>query len=235
MPNPLSEYDKRIFQLIWQAQYEEALWIAEEELYLAESIYGHYHLETAKVLNNLGWLNDILGHYLEAEHQYTEALEIKLRVCGLDSPELIPTMENLAGFYIHHNQWPQARKLLEKMIAIAETQSKNYRMRKSVYLCQLADVEDELGNAQQAEHLLWESLSFFQANYGFNHPNAARILAKIAAFYEKHQNLRRAEYCYNRALHLLKKQLPARHPDLKYVRDGLYNIYSQLGINVRLP
>jgi len=233
--NPLSEYDKKILHLVWQAQYEEALWLAEEELYLAESTYGHYHLETAKVLNNLGWLNDILGNYEDAEHQYSEALEIKLRTCGIDSVELLPTLENLTGFYLYHQQLTKAKKLLEKMVAIVDSQNKNYRMRKSIYLCQLADIEDELGNAEQAEHLLWESLSFFQTNFGFKHPNAARIFAKIAAFYEKHQNFRRAEFCYNRALYLLKKYLPAKHPDVKFVRDGLYNIYSELGINVRIP
>lgn len=235
MLNPLSEYDKRLFQLVWQAQYEEAVWVAEEELYLAETTFGHYHLETAKVLNNLGWLNDLLGNYTEAEHQYTEALEIKLRVCGVESPELIPTMENLIGFYLHHQQLAQAQKLLEKLIQIVEPLGKTYRIRKSVYLCQLADIYDETGDYHQAEHLYWEALAYCQANFGNKHPNTARIFAKIAAFYEKHQNFRRAEHCYNRALYLLKKQLPAKHPDVKFVRDGLYNIYSELGINVRLP
>ena len=48
---PLIEYDKKITQLIAAGRYDEALWIAEEELCYAESSYGHEHLETAKVLN----------------------------------------------------------------------------------------------------------------------------------------------------------------------------------------
>jgi len=233
--NRLVEYDQKIIRLIDSTRYDEALWVAEEELYFAESAYGREHLETAKVLNNLGWINDMLGNYTDAESQYLQALEVKISVCGSDSAELIPTLENLVGLYQTVKNRTNQRLFLKKLIELVAAQNKLYRLRKSVYLCQLADVEDELGFTEKAELLLWEALSFLQSHYGFEHPNTARVFAKLAAYYEKHANLARAEYCYNRALRLLRKHLPDRHPDVKFVRDGLSNIYSELGIGVKFP
>jgi len=232
---PLLEYDKKIFRLISQGRYEEALWISEEELCYAESTYGHEHLETAKVFNNLGWICDILDRKQAAEDYYFKAIEIKLAVCGGASPELIPTLENLVGFLVNLGQLKRARDFLVKLLEVAEVQNKLWRLRKSIYLCQLADIEEELGFIEKAEGLLWESLAFMQANYGHEHPNTARVFAKLGNFFENHGNLARAEYCYNRSLKLLRKHLPASHPDVKYIRDGLYNIYSALGINARIP
>jgi tetratricopeptide (TPR) repeat protein len=232
---PLIEYDQKIMRLISAGRYEEALWVAEEELCYAESSCGHDHLETAKVFNNLGWLCDILGKERAAEDYYLKALEIKITVCGPASHELVPTLENLIGFLINHGQIRKARGFLVKLLTLVESLNKFWRLRKSIYLCQMADIDDELGNPETAESLLWESLSFIQANYSFEHPNAGRVFAKLGNFFEKHGNLSRAEYCYNRSLKLLRKHLSSNHPDVQYVRDGLFNIYSELGINVRIP
>lgn len=232
---PLIEYDQKIMHLISFGRYEEALWIAEEELYYAESSFGHNHIETAKVLNNLGWICDILKKDQSAEEYYLKALETKISACGGTSHELIPTLENLVGFLINHDQLQRARSFLVKLLELIEVQSKLWRLRKSIYLCQLADIDDELGYPEMAESLLWESLSFLQANYGFEHPNTGRVFAKLGNFFEKHGNFGRAEYCYNRSLKLLRKHLSSNHPDVKYIRDGLYNIYSELGIKVRIP
>jgi len=232
---PLVEFDQKILHLISVARYEEALWTAEEELYYAETCFGNDHIETAKVLNNLGWICDMLNKDAAAEEYYLKALETKILVCGGDSQELIPTLENLIGFLINRGKLMRARDFLEKLLELTEIQNKLWRLRKSIYLCQLADVEDELGFVDRAEALLWESLAFLQTNYGFEHPNTARVFAKLANFYEKHGNFGRAEYCYNRALKLLRKHFPGNHPDLKFIRDGLYNIYSELGINVKVP
>ncbi|HPC35651.1 MAG TPA: tetratricopeptide repeat protein [Candidatus Marinimicrobia bacterium] len=232
---PILKYDKKIMQLISLGQYEEALWIAEEELCYAESNYGHQHLETAKVLNNLGWICDILNKDQSAEEYYLKALEVKIAVCGGTSHELIPTLENLVNFFTNHNQLARAYEFLVQLIDLAGVQNKFWRLRKGVYLCQLAELEEQLGFPDKAENLLWESLSFLQANYGFDHPNAGRVFAKLGAFFERQGNLARAEYCYNRSLKLLKKHLPSNHPDVKFSRDGLYNIYSELGIKVKIP
>ncbi len=231
---PLIEYDKKITQLIASGRYDEALWVAEEELCYAESSYGHEHLETAKVLNNLGWICDVLNKEQSAEDYYLKALEVKIAVCGNTSHELIPTLENIINFLINHNQLARAYEFLVKLIDLAGLQNKLWRLRKGAYLCQLAELEEQLGFSDKAENLLWESLSFLQANYGFDHPNAGRVFAKLGAFFERQGNLARAEYCYNRSLKILKKHLSSNHPDVKFSRDGLENIYSKLGLKVKI-
>lgn len=116
----MCSFDKGIFFLISKGQYQEVLWVAEEELSLSELFFGVEHSETAKVLNNLGWINDLLGNAEEAEVYYSRALQIKEKSLGQFSEELIPTLQNLASSYTAKQDYKKAEAILNRLISLIE-------------------------------------------------------------------------------------------------------------------
>ena len=233
--NQLCSFDKGVFFLISKGQYQEALWVAEEELSLSELFFGVEHSETAKVLNNLGWINDLLGNAEEAEVYYSRALQIKEKNLGQFSEELIPTLQNLASFYTAKQDYKKAEAILNRLISLVERLNMHWKIRKSVYLCQISEIKDRLDCPEISESFYWKSLSFLEANFGYNHPNVGKILTKLADLYTKSGDLQKAEYFFNRALKLLKRSFHKNHPDIKYIHKGLENIYSELNISAKIP
>jgi len=65
--NPLILYDKKILNFIEAGDYKQALWVAEESYVFSKTLFGDTHLETAKTLNNLAWVYDLLQRYDVAE------------------------------------------------------------------------------------------------------------------------------------------------------------------------
>jgi tetratricopeptide (TPR) repeat protein len=57
------------------------------------------HLETAKSLNNLAELYQVMGDYAKAEPLFQQALEIYKKVLGPDDPDTATIVNNLAGLY----------------------------------------------------------------------------------------------------------------------------------------
>lgn len=232
--NPLIEYDNKIFSAIAAARYSEALWIADEEVHLAYERFGTANTETAKVLNNLGWIHDLMGHVKEAEENYLKALEIKILDQGAHSADLIPTLENLVTLYISQKENEKAKTFLNKLITVVETLNDPYKMRKSVYLCNLAEIEESEGVFNRAEWYYQQAIGFLEANYSCDHPNIGRTFGKLGALFQKSDDFQKSEFYYSRSLRILKKHLPPSHPDVQFTLQGLKEIYTAYGIKKRV-
>ena len=186
---PLIEYDKKITQLIAAGRYDEALWVAEEELCYAESSYGHEHLETAKVLNNLGWICDVLNKEQSAEDYYLKALEVKIAVCGNTSKELIHKMEKIINFIINHNQLARAYEFLVKLIDLAGLQNKLWRLRKGAYLCQLQNWRKHSASLTRLKIYSGKSFRFCRQTMASTIPTPVAFLLNLALFSNDRANL----------------------------------------------
>jgi len=232
--NPLIEYDNKIFSAIAVARYTEALWVANEELHLAYERFGTANSETSKVLNNLGWIHDLMGHAKEAEENYLKALEIKVQDQNAHSADVIPTLENLVTLYISQKENEKAKTFLNKLIDVVETLNDPYKMRKSVYLCNLAEIEESEGAFNRAEWYYQQAIGFLEANYPYDHPNIGRTFGKLGALFQKLDDFQKSEFYYSRSLRILKKHLSPNHPDVQFTLQGLKEIYAAVGIKKRV-
>lgn len=224
----LISFDRRILSLVKKGNQYEALLTAEEAYRFAETAFGKEHPETAAALNNLGWVQDLMGQTGQAKASYRKALKIKEQHFGPQSVELIPTLENLADLYTSNLNYTKAIDVLKTLINLVENKDGELRIRKSVYACHLASIYELFGSLKVSESIYLDTLSFLEANFGIEHPNTGRVLALLGRLLEKSGDLKRAEYYYDRAWKTLKKNLSRKHPDIGFVRDGLQNIHSKL-------
>lgn len=97
--NPLIEFDDRIFTSVARQNYIEALWIAEEQLHLSNEYFGAAHPETAKVLNNPGWIQEMMGHTREAEYYYNRAVRTMKKHLSLNHPDVQFVIQGLNEIY----------------------------------------------------------------------------------------------------------------------------------------
>lgn len=226
--NPLILYDKKILNFIEAGDYKQALWVAEESYVFSKTLFGDTHLETAKTLNNLAWVYDLLQRYDVAEIFYLRSVGLKKSIYGKSSEELIPTLENLMSLYLYQEKFQKAEKILYDLIEIVENKKAPWIFRKAVYLCQLADLYEKQGHKARAEDFYHKCAAFVESVMPFDHPNLGRVFANIADYYARVKKYHRAQFYYQRAYGVLNKKLKKGHPDVQNVIDGMNFIRSRL-------
>jgi len=219
--NPMTAYDKKILNFIEAGDYEHALWVAEESYVFSKTFFGDTHLETAKTLNNLAWIYDLLQRYDVAEIFYLRSVGLKKSIYGKHSIELIPTLENLISLYLCQEKFHKAEKTLYDLIEIAENKKAPWIFRKAVYLCQLADLHERQGNKARAEDFYYRCAAFIESVMPLDHPNLGRIFSKITDHYARVEKYHRAQFYYQRAYGILNKKLSKKHTDIQYVIDSM--------------
>jgi len=220
----LVKFDQTILELVNAGNYEQALWVAEESYAYSRDAFGEIHLETAKTLNNLAWLYDLNQRYDVAEAFYLRSIGLKKAICGKQSVELVPSLENLYALYVSQGNYKKARFLLEDLIEIVQVQPEPWLFRKAVYLSQLADIKIYQGEMSAAENLYHKCAAFIESTMPLDHPNLGRIFVNIADFYASVENYRRAQIYYQRAYAILTKKLSKKHSDIRYVIEKMAEI-----------
>jgi len=226
--NFLSVYDQKILDLIKSGDFEQARWVAEESYEYSKNTYGDSHLETAKTLNNLAWVYDLLGYSVEAEACYKRAIELKKSICGKRSTELIPSMENLMSLYLLKGKYQLAEKLLREMIGIVRNHPEPWCFREAVYLSRIAEINVRLGRINDAEGVYHECIAFVERTLPPDHPNLGRAFANIADFYRQIGKFQRAEFYYKRAYAVLKRSLSAKHADIQNLLEKIRGLRTEL-------
>jgi tetratricopeptide (TPR) repeat protein len=225
-PNYLAIYDQKILDLVRAGNYEQALWIAEEAVEYSRSHFGESHLETAKTLNNLAWIYDLLQRYADAERLYLRVIALKIAVCGDTAVELVPTLENLKSLYLHLQEYSKTEKVLRKLIHIVTSKLEPWFLREAVYLCELAEVYEKMANPVVAEAYYQQSAAFIESTMPLDHPNLGRVFARQADFYVRQGKPRRAKFYYYRAYLIMKRKLSPHNPDVQRVKAGLEMLQS---------
>ncbi|MBU4446100.1 tetratricopeptide repeat protein [bacterium] len=226
--NSLILYDKKILNFIEAGDYKHTLWVAEESYVFSKTLFGDTHLETAKTLNNLAGVYDLLQRYDVAETFYLRSVGLKKTIYETSSVELIPTLENLMSLYLYQEKFRKAEKILYDLIEIAENKKAPWIFRKAVYLCQLADLYERQWHTARAADYYHKCAAFVESVMPFDHPNLGRVFANIADHYARVEKYPRAQFYYQRAYSILSKILSKRHSDVKHVIDGMNFIRSYL-------
>lgn len=226
--NLLLGYDRKVVELIKKGDFETARWVAEESYEYSRNTFGDQHIETAKTLNNLAWIYDLLGQRRKAERLYSRSLDIKAAVFGENSPELIATLENLTTLYLTGEEYQKSEMLLNKLIGIVRHQPEPLCFREAVYLTQLAEIKAKQNEDTAAEQLYWKCIAFTERKMTADHPNLGRAFANMADFYSSLGKYQRALFYYKRSLAVLRKSLSAKHPDVQSVREKIALLVSML-------
>lgn len=114
--------------------------------------FGVESLETARVLDSLGWSLAEAGRLPEAEASVRHALSLRQRLLGSDHPQLVGGWVTLAAVYAQLERYQDAIEPLRRAIAIAEAAQSGTRLARA--MADLAEVLVLAGRDDEAEKTL---------------------------------------------------------------------------------
>lgn len=110
--------NERSVALYRQKRYEEALALAEEALASYRRLLGEEHPDTARSLNNLGFLREAVGDSAGAQRCHEQALALRRKVLGEEHPDTATSLNNLGMQLDAMNDDAAARSYYEQALAI---------------------------------------------------------------------------------------------------------------------
>jgi eukaryotic-like serine/threonine-protein kinase len=142
-----------------------------------------------------------------------EALAIRRRIEGPDSPSVAITLKLLGEAQFYHHELNDAMKSLDEARAMLE---RNGQMASSDYadtiFC-LGRVEYERGNTQQSQQYIEEALPLLRKAYGLQHIEVGAALTALSYVYQWQGEYGAMEATARQVVQLYQTALPELHPD----------------------
>ena len=215
--------------LYQQGRYSEAINFLEEELTVAERIFGRDDPDVALSLNNLAVLYDDLGDYAKAEPLYQRSLEIREKALGSDHPGVAESLSNLAALYFTIGDYSKAEPLYQRSLEIREKTLGSDHPDVATSLDNLAVLYDDLGDYAKAEPLYQRALEIREMVLGPDHLGVAASLNYLALLYRNMGDYAKAEPLHQRSLEIREKTLGSDHPGVAISLDNLTGLYFTIG------
>ena len=126
-------------------------------------------------------------------------------------------------------QFPEARRLLQRALAIREKSVPPNHPDLATCCNNLALVEVALGNPAEAKRLNQQALAICEESMPSDHPDLATIYSNLALVEQDLGNLAEAKRLNQQALLICEKCLPSDHPDLAKSYNNLATVEQDLG------
>jgi tetratricopeptide (TPR) repeat protein len=136
--------------------YDEASRLLNNSLVLFRELGDSYW--TSTLLNNLGRLASVSGHYDAAEEYYLKALELAQNIHSKERQE--HSFRNLGVLALNRQQWHEARKWFEQVLVLARELRRVEAIAQAQY--GLASVCEAEGRTDLALSLAQEALDLHQ-------------------------------------------------------------------------
>jgi len=198
----------------------------------AERIEGKFAKQPqveAAIRNTIGQTYTDLGLYPEAAKQLERALELRRRVLGLNHPDTLKSMNNLAHVYWHEGKYAQAEAL------DSQTLETNRRLLGSEQpdtlnsMNDLALVYRDEGKYAQAEALDSQTLEIRRRVLGPEHPATLNSMNNLAIVYWDEGKYTQVEALHSQILEIRRRLLGPEHPATLSSMHNLAIVYELQG------
>ena len=178
--------------------------------------------------NDLGTMEDALGHFADAEADYRRALRAAEQVGGKMSSAYAAVLSNLGGVSAEVGQTAAAERMLREALAIQRKSNPADEVRVAVAQDSLAGVLSVSGRLDEAESLLRASTAVLE-----RHPAAwdetALTLNELAVVSFLRGNCREAERFVHRSVNIVEERVGPDHPMLVRPLNDLATIMAHEG------
>ncbi|KAF1813614.1 HET-domain-containing protein [Eremomyces bilateralis CBS 781.70] len=181
------------------------------------------------------------GRWNEAEGPFTQVLEMKKRLLGLEHPDTLTSMANLASTYRNQGRWDAAEEL---EVQVMETRKKKLGADHPHTLSSMANLASTYWNQGRwdaAEELEVQVMETRKKKLGADHPDTLSSLANLASTYWKQGRWDAAEELDAQVMETRRKKLGADHPDTltsmanlasTYWNQGRWDVTEELEVQV---
>ncbi|MCP3978342.1 MAG: serine/threonine protein kinase [bacterium] len=171
------------------------------------------------------------GQLERAQQLYGEALRGLRRIRGEDDPEVMRTLENLAGVHAANRSFDAAEALYHRVLAYHDEDETHGRSRSSGALNGLAMVYLEQSAYDRALPLVEQALTIDRERYGPDHVAVGNDLSNLGLLLVKLGRLREARPVLERSLEIRGRALGPTHADLATTLGHLGAVYQRTGDN----
>jgi len=189
--------------------------------------------EAARLLNQSGLYLQERALYPRAEPMFVRALAINERMLGVEHPDTVFNLNNLATLYYKQGLYAQAETLLVRALAIREKELGPEHPNIATSLNNLALLYQTRGLYVQAKSLLVRALAIREKALGVEHLDTVLSLNNLAGLYSDQGQFAQAEPLYIRALAIHEKVLGLEHPDTATSLNNLAALYRTQGLYER--
>src|SRR4030095_4964609 len=158
------------------------------------------------------------GKYQEALKPATQALEIRTKILGLDSPQTKSAQLDLAEINIALRKYEDAEVLLDQVIKWYKGRSPN-DVALARILGRMALVQYVQGNLKRTTALYEDAIGILERVYGTNDERVVPALFNFAEYLQVTGNLERAEGLYKRLAATKENSSSQQRPGLSDVLD----------------
>ena len=165
----------------------------------------------------------------EATRLLESVLGIRRKAMGVDHPDYMTSLNNLAFLYKSQGNAAKAESLYLEVLDIQKrvlgVEHPNY----ATSLYNLAELYHYQGGTAKAEPLYLEARDIFKRVLGVEHPSYARSLNNLAVLYRSQGDLVKAEPLILEALDIRKRVLGVEHPSYATSLNNLARLYKSQG------
>ncbi len=170
--------------------------------------------------SQIAYILSTLGSFLKnryvclniAEQLSRRALAIFEKLFGVEHPDTVSSLSNLADLLSKHGQYDEAETLNRKALAVREKVLGYEHQDTSISLNNLACLLVTLGNYNEAEPLYRRALAIREKALGSEHPDTSNSLNNLALLLDKQGKHDEAESLNRRAFSIDEKIFGSVHP-----------------------
>jgi tetratricopeptide (TPR) repeat protein len=195
------------------ATYRDARLLLERALAMDEKVLGLGHSDTARSLNNLGYLLRLQGDLVGALPFYKRALAIREKALGPDHPATATSLNNLGALLEVQGDLAGALPFFTRALAIREKTLGPDHPATATSLSNLGALLQAQGDLPGARPFYTRALAIHEKVLGPDHPDTATSLNNLGYLLRAQGDIAEARSCYTRALAIREQALGPDHPD----------------------
>lgn len=174
----------------------------------------------AQMMHVMGGVYDNLGLYPQAQSLYTDAIEIRRRVLGTESPDTLRSMHGLCRALRKQGKYAEAEKLQRETLDIQRRVLGPEHPDTLASMGELAAILYNEGRYPEAEKLGQGALDVERRVLGPEYSETQWSMVILASIYFDEGRLADSEKLYHEALDIRQRVLGPDHPDTLSVMDG---------------
>ena len=168
----------------------------------------------ASIRQTIGSAYSDLGLFAEAQRQMERALDLRQRLLGLEHPDTLSSMYELADLHIRAGKYGPAEALLNKVLEVRRRLRGDRDPDTLAAMGELASLAINIqGDYARSEAMLKRVLDVQRGVLGEQHPDTLAMMNNLAVQYVNQGKYGQAEDLYKKVLAIKRRVIGEEHPN----------------------
>ena len=190
---------------------------------------GEEVLAKASLLSCIGGYLYFEGTWNDAQRLQEDCVGIRKRLLGVDHPDTLSSIANLASTYREQGRWEEAEKLFMQVMEASKAKLGADHPSTLISMANLASTYRERGRWEEAEKLEAQVMETSKAKLGADHPHTLNSMGNLASTYGNQGRWEEAEELEMQVMETRKAKLGADHPHTLISMGNLASTYGYQG------